>query len=1265
MIAFITVVSPWGPALFSATSSFASNHFLDHSPQLEAPLAPPEVYGRLCLAQPDATPPNPLGCNGYLPISNVSVGLSSWNDFPSSAPIAWPHNPATIPVVARSTTATDGSFLLNSTGDVGQFVLWAPNASDRIGGAFDTIGLNNSSRFADLIAYPYAPQGNVSFVLPHFTPLNPYVFNANCLGCGAFHWGNGGTQVPNLAWTQDGAIYVNSTNQLVFYSFANRTVRDIAPWWPLYDNVMEYAGIENTEWLTTDGAWVYEFGCISSCVHTSTIAFYAVNVSTGRTFSWNFTGVTDYDLLVNAQINMIGLDGNDSIAALILGNGTVLGWNLWTDTQWNMGKLAYFEANNVEWVPPLDSYINVQAEGSVRDMVSQWELHGPAAQPYLAQAGSLKYWNGNTAINGENWGAYNVTSHQFVVTSAYNFTVFGTFVFGCHWSAANRTFELSTLLRSYLSASYAAPFGESVESSEHRAAVMASGELNAMQGIDTFYNNTIHADPFTGMYQDTNVTVGYDTWATEQPAGYWYTTSSNVFPEGLFYNASYGIPSYSTDCRTPTPCTIAAGGGIPVGTVNWVWPLGSPMFPVPRSAPLAQPLPPGQVTNVTYQFANGTMNLSWDPPSTGQYPVVNYSVEWTSGTSSSHWVSLYPQNRTVELIGLPVQGALNLSIYATNLHGWGPAYSFELSLPQNETFPVVFSESGLPVGAAWSVQVVGVNYPANGTIDTFSVFNGSYPFKVDPPANYTALPSSGTLSVQGAPVSDNVTFQHFLPHEYPVTVQAAGLPTNSTWGVSIDGTSLHGNGTSFLLQLANGSYPYTVITPSGYRAQPSSGTLLVSGSSAFLNVTFSVGPAPLYTVTFSESGLPSGTDWNVSLQGQSQTGNLSVIDFKMPNGTYSYSVSPLRGYLVNVSQGTLTVNGAAPATVPLFFEAIPQLSGVTISPTSEVLRPGATVSFTASPTCRTGTCPSNVTYAWVLGAHIGTLSSNIGNPVEFVAGNVTGSGNLAVEASLWGGMVAAIVNLSVVPNASQVVSVSVPVSAVSLDTGSSVLLNASIACSPGKCPTGIPFTWRLNNSLGVLKGAGSAVDFIPGDRAGTTLVTVSVPANGRNLTANVSITILQVLPAPRLSVRLSPTSENLTPGQVLVLEASPTCVPSPCVSVIAYSWSLNASLGGLNSTHGPSVTFTAGQLAGAVAVMVQARYQTASAVNQSSFLVVVPPVYTPPPPARTGLFGAPPAGSNGLLFAGVALVVLVGAVGFHRRLRALSSRRDRFRRKAR
>jgi hypothetical protein len=69
--------------------------------------------------------------------------------------------------------------------------------------------------------------------------------------------------------------------------------------------------------------------------------------------------------------------------------------------------------------------------------------------------------------------------------------------------------------------------------------------------------------------------------------------------------------------------------------------------------------------------------------------------------------------------------------------------------------------------------------------------------------------------------------------------------------------------------------------------------------------------AATYRVAFVEAGLPAGTGWSVTLGGRYEQANSSEIWFAEPDGSYTYSVGAMRGWVALNSTGTIRVNGAA------------------------------------------------------------------------------------------------------------------------------------------------------------------------------------------------------------------------------------------------------------------------------------------------------------------------------------------------------------------
>jgi len=155
------------------------------------------------------------------------------------------------------------------------------------------------------------------------------------------------------------------------------------------------------------------------------------------------------------------------------------------------------------------------------------------------------------------------------------------------------------------------------------------------------------------------------------------------------------------------------------------------------------------------------------------------------------------------------------------------------------------------------------------------------------------------------------------PPQYSVTFTEHGLPAGMDWSVSEGGKTKTSTGNIVFLE-QNGSYTFTVNPISGYRASRYSYEVNVTGKNVTENVYWG---EVYYNVTFVESGLSSGTPWNVSVSGELKTSVTTFAIFHLPNGSYSYSVSPVNGTLPSPSSGTFSVSGS-PVTIILRFNVI-------------------------------------------------------------------------------------------------------------------------------------------------------------------------------------------------------------------------------------------------------------------------------------------------------------------------------------------------------
>ena len=161
-----------------------------------------------------------------------------------------------------------------------------------------------------------------------------------------------------------------------------------------------------------------------------------------------------------------------------------------------------------------------------------------------------------------------------------------------------------------------------------------------------------------------------------------------------------------------------------------------------------------------------------------------------------------------------------------------------------------------------------------------------------------------------------------------VKFSETSLPSGDSWSVNVNGTTLSSTSSSiqFTNLLVGYDYQFVVTPPSGDTANPSSGYVDVTSTSVTEDITISQSTPPpnTYSVTFKESGLPSGTDWGVKLNGNLKQGTSTSITFSEPDGSYSYTVEDASSggvvYYPSPSSGTGTVNGGG-VTVNIAYSA--------------------------------------------------------------------------------------------------------------------------------------------------------------------------------------------------------------------------------------------------------------------------------------------------------------------------------------------------------
>ncbi len=126
------------------------------------------------------------------------------------------------------------------------------------------------------------------------------------------------------------------------------------------------------------------------------------------------------------------------------------------------------------------------------------------------------------------------------------------------------------------------------------------------------------------------------------------------------------------------------------------------------------------------------------------------------------------------------------------------------------------------------------------------------------------------------------------------TFSETGLPSGTTWSVTVDGTPASATAPGEIvsdLQNSTPPYAFSVGAVPGYIASPASGSFSVSGSAVSQPIDFLEILPSTFLVTVTESGLPANTEWFVNITGGSSYSSMTdTIGFLLLNGSYSYTV---------------------------------------------------------------------------------------------------------------------------------------------------------------------------------------------------------------------------------------------------------------------------------------------------------------------------------------------------------------------------------------
>ena len=482
----------------------------------------------------------------------------------------------------------------------------------------------------------------------------------------------------------------------------------------------------------------------------------------------------------------------------------------------------------------------------------------------------------------------------------------------------------------------------------------------------------VRSNPSVQSYYFTYKYVNYNM--SPHPTSEWLPVSTSV-------TLTVSPQAFSTPCYTCLNLSFSAWTGTGNGSVNSksLTVTVTPTGPVNETANFAVL----GICNIGTYYGNGCLNLTY----LVSFDEQGLPANTTWGVTIINATSGAPEEFTTTANNLSVPvGAAPVYYYlwsipsATTGEFWLPSTTaanpivipqttavdvvYTLGAATSALFPTQFSETGLPNGTAWSVEVGGTSYGVTANTTTLDLVggtnftaNGSFVYLANGTGYYAASVEvnpfviNETTATYGVPasISLNGSANVIIGYKPMYYVTVAGSVGGSVTPASqwVDG------GSSIALnETAATGYHFVGWTGSG-SGSVSSGlaapTVRPTGAVSEY-ATFRPNSPPTWNLTLVSVGLPATTPFSVTIGGTTYTGVGSFRIPDLPNGTTAISVAMLflnatettrfvpisvvatsltltNGQLDLIANGTLTVSYQTQYTL-----SVVSTSGGTVNP---------------------------------------------------------------------------------------------------------------------------------------------------------------------------------------------------------------------------------------------------------------------------------------------------------------------------------------------
>ncbi len=331
------------------------------------------------------------------------------------------------------------------------------------------------------------------------------------------------------------------------------------------------------------------------------------------------------------------------------------------------------------------------------------------------------------------------------------------------------------------------------------------------------------------------------TFAAKPPSRYDVTFDESGLPSGTGWSVTLGSVTHNSTNNSV---------GFAVGNGSYNYSVGAiPTYTASPSAGNVTVAGSARTTTVTFSTKplvayNVTFN------ETGLSPRTNWSVTLGPAELSAEGglVTFAVENGTYnysvgtvpDYISSPASGVVGVA-------GAGQTIAVNFTANPPPQFNVTFEATGLPSATGWSVTLGNETRYSSSTDVVFLVTNGTMVYSIPSVPGFTVPTPNGSVTVSGADQTVTVAFEAIHPVEYTVTFVEEGLPSGTSWTVTMDSVNRPSTTPSIAFSSINGSHPYSVGAVDKYNISQSSGSVVVAGTSVSVSIVFtarSTGPLP-------------------------------------------------------------------------------------------------------------------------------------------------------------------------------------------------------------------------------------------------------------------------------------------------------------------------------------------------------------------------------------------------------------------------------------